>query len=62
MNIVDIYVMFLYFEGLLFVIGEVMVIENVVIVIDCGGICEVIGDNGFFVLIWNSEVLVNVML
>ncbi|MGE6571701.1 glycosyltransferase [Psychrobacter namhaensis] len=57
MSAADIYAMSSAWEGLPMVILEAMSCENFVIATDCGGVSEVIGDNGLIVDIKNHTQL-----
>lgn len=58
-RVMDMFVFFLYCEGFLWVVMEVVVLGFFLIVFDICGCCEVVEDgvNGFFVLVCDLEVL-----
>lgn len=56
-NAADIYVLSSAWEGFGLVVAEAMATERVVVATDCGGVREVIGDQGFLVPVKNADAL-----
>ncbi|KQB55306.1 glycosyl transferase family 1 [Pseudomonas endophytica] len=60
-NAADLYVLSSAWEGFGLVVAEAMASECVVVVTDCGGVKEVVGDFGFVAPAKNSSALFNAM-
>lgn len=60
-NAADIYVLSSAWEGFGLVVAEAMASERVVVATDCGGVREVIGDQGFLVPVKNADALMQGM-
>lgn len=61
-NACDLFVLSSLYEGFGLVVAEAMSCEVQVIATDCGGVAEVLGDNGVLVPINNEDALVNAIL
>lgn len=53
----DVFVLSSAFEGFGLVVAEAMAVERIAIATDCGGVSEVVGDEGFLVAPGNSNAL-----